>query len=518
MDIEVNDLAKIGVIRDQEAYQLPPEAFSFADNMRFTSEGAERIGGREQVFGTPGVAPHFLMPIQTATQTFWLYTSLTKAYAYDGANHTDITRAAGDYNASNTRDWNGVLFGGIPILNNGTDDPQYWPLPLSVGTDLILLANWPASTKAKLIRSLGSYLIALDVTKSGTRYPHMVKWSHPADPGTVPTSWDHTDPTKDAGEKDLPDVNSGIIQEALPLRGQMFIYKANSVWRMRFIGGQFIFAFDTFLETAGALAPRCVAVTSDGLKHVFATQDDIMIHNGTSAESVLDKRMRRTLVNAIDPVTFANSFMFTDPYYSETWFCYPEVGQTNPNRAIVFNNKTAALSEAAVNFRNTASGVIEIAGSSTWASVVPTWEAFVGPWAQNTRRKTVLCGTDNTKFWQLDSSTTFDGTAFIGTLQRTGLGMVGRKRTGEWIVDFTAQKMVRRVWIKAIGGPITVRVGFQTLPDGAVTWTTPKSFNPSTQKYLDVVGSGKAVAIEFTSTMPFRISGYKPEVQTLGRF
>ena len=38
-----------------------------------------------------------------------------------------------------------------------------------------------------------NYLIALDLTKSGTRYPHMVKWSAAADPGTVPASWDETD-------------------------------------------------------------------------------------------------------------------------------------------------------------------------------------------------------------------------------------------------------------------------------------------------------------------------------------
>lgn len=519
MDIEVNDLAKLGSIRDQEGYQLPPEAFTLADNMRFSAEGVERMGGRDQVFGTPGVAPHFVIPIQSLTQTYWLYTSLTKGYVYDGVSHTDITRTAGgDYTAGNTRDWNGLVFAGVPILNNGSDDPQYWSTLNPSTTKLAKLVSWPANTKAKVLRSIGPFLVALNISKSTTPYPHMVKWSHPADPGTVPISWDETDPTLDTGETDLPDVNAGVIQDALPLRGQLFIYKANSVWRMAFIGGQFIFSFDTLLESAGLMAPRCVTLTSDGQKHVFATQDDILIHNGTAAESILNTRMRQFLINAIDPVNFINSFMFTDPFRDECYFCYPERTMVQPNRAIIFNSRTGNLSEAAVNYRNGAVGVIEVPSTDTWATVTGTWDDSTKQWSSNTRRKVVVCATNSSKFLQLDSSTQIDGVNFTGTLQRVGLGIVGRKRNGEWIVDFTKQKLHTRIWIKASGGPIDVRVGFQKLPDGPVTWSTAKSFDPASQKYVDVVGSGKAIAVEFSAVVPFRIAGYKPEISVLGRF
>jgi hypothetical protein len=518
VDIEINDLAQVGSIRDQEGYQLVPEAFTLADNMRFSANGVERIGGRSQVFGTPLFAPHFLLPIQSAAQqVFWIYTSLTGAAVYDGATHTDITRTLGPYGAGDTKDWNGLVFGGTPILNNLNDDPQAW-LSLSPGTKLVKLPNWPANTKAKILRSLGSFLIAFNINKNGTLYPHMVKWSHPADPGTVPISWDPADETLDAGENDLPDVNAGVIQDALPLRGQMFIYKNNSVWRMRFVGGLFIFDFDTLLETAGLMTQRALTLTSDGQKHVFATQDDILIHNGTSAESILNTRFRQTLINAIDPVTYINSFMFTDPFRDECFFCYPERGLTNPNRAIVFNSRTGNLSETAVNFRNAAVGVIQVPSSTTWTSIGGTWDAVVGPWSINTRRKVVVCATDSVKFLQLDDGNTFDTTVFTGTLQRVGLGVVGRKRSGEWIVDFTKQKLVRRLWIKGSGGPFNVRVGFQALPDGIVNWTTPQSFDPITQKYIDVTGSGKAIAVEFSGTVPFRVAGYKPEIMLLGRF
>lgn len=520
-DIEINDLAGIGLIRDQEGHQLPPEAFSYAYNMRFSDQGVERIGGRTQVFGTPPVAPHFMIPVQSTSQTFWLYTSLTKAYVYDGVTHTNITRQTAsvdvNYSATATREWNGVLLGGVAILNNGTDDPQYWP-SLSTAVKLTMLLNWPANTKCKVMRSIGPFLVALDVAKSGTRYPHMVKWSHPADPGTIPISWDEADPTTDAGEIDLPDVNAGTIQDGLPLRGQLFIYKAGSVWRMRFIGGQDIFNFDTLLESAGALGPRCITITSDGQKHVFASQDDIIIHNGTSAESILDKRMKRTLVNVIDPTTYVNSFMFTDPHRDECWFCYPEIGQTNPNRAIIFNSRTGILSEADVNFRNSATGIIETPSADIWSTISTTWDTVTVPWGLQSRRQEVLCGTDAGKFFELDAGTTFDGANFLGTLQRVGLSLVGRKRSGEWIVDFAKHKFVRRVWIKGSGGPFDVRVGFQRLPEGDVTWSPVKTFNPAAQRWINVAGSGKAVAIEFSAVVPFRIAGYKLESDPLGRF
>jgi len=523
-DIEINDLASIGAVRDIEGHQLPPEAWTIADNMRFKGDGVERIGGRTQIFGTPGVAPHFAIPVSSPSQTFWLYASLTKIYAYDGATHTNITRqTAGNdvnYTGSATREWNGTLFGGVPILNNGVDPPQFWAA-LSTATKMAALTNWPASTTAKVLRAFGSFLVALNVTKSGTVYPHMVKWSHPASPGTVPASWDETDPTRDTGEKDLPDVTAGVIFDGMPLRGHFYIYKEGSVWRMSTIGGTFVFDFDTFLETSGILAPRCVTVTGDGTRHVFASQDDLLVHNGNSVESILDERYKKYLLNNIDLDNYLNSFIYTDPFNSEIVFCYPESGQTNPTKAIAWNyrlGRKGAISEFDINFRNATSGVIESAGNDTWTSVSGTWESYPGPWSQSTRRQLVGCATDVTKFLALDSGVQNNGSNFTGTLQRDGLGVVGRKRNGEWIVDFARQKQINRVWVKATGGPINIRVGFAAVPGGSITWSSTKVFTPATDKFIDVVAAGKAVAIEFSAATSFRVTGYKLEIGTRGRF
>jgi hypothetical protein len=519
-EIEIGDLNTVGLIRDQEGNWLPPEALTFAMNMRSVPDGMERIGGQLSVFGTPPVPPHFAMVVQSSTNVFWLYTSLNKAYVWNGSTHSDITRVLGDYTASETRQWNGTLLGGVPILNNGQDDPQYWSA-LNPATKLAVLPNWLVNTKCAVMRSFGPYLIALNTFEGGVPYPHTLIWSHPADPGAVPPSWDFNDPTRDAGRTQLPDVGAGVIMDGLPLRGHFYIYKEGSTWRMTQVGGQFIFNFDTFLETSGILGPRCVCLTGDGQNHVVATQDDIIVHNGNTANSILTNRYKKYLANAIDTNNFRNSFIFANPFRDEVIFCYPEAGFLNPNRALIWNYKNGekgVLSEADVNYRNATIGQIESASAETWADGTSTWADFDGPWSQVSRRRVVLCGTDQTKFYAYDdpTTTTNDGVPYTGTVMRENLALLGRKRNGEWIVDFEKRKLLRRLWIRAVGGPIAVRVGFTEQMNGAISWTTAQSFTPISQHWVDVFGSGRAVSVEFSAPVPFKVLSYKLEGDAIG--
>lgn len=519
MSFDINDIASIGMITDQPPYQLPPEAWSLALNMRPRAGGMELGGSWAPVFGTPSVAPHFIFPVSTPAQSLWIYTSLTKAYAYDGTTHADITRDSADYAASATQNWNKTIFGGIPILNNGTDVPQMWT-PQTIATKLADLSNWPTSTRARIVRSFGPYLIAFNITESGSAFPHRVQWSHPADPGSVPSSWDYTDPTLDAGIKDLEDVQSGVIVDALPLQSTMFIYKQGSIWKMRTIGGRFIFSFETFVGTVGALAPRCVCVTGDGLKHVVVTQDNIVWHDGSTVQSILDDRMRNEVFSELDSSNFETSFLFCNPAYNEVWFCYPNQGATQPNVAIVWNYKTGAITKHdGIAFRNAEVGDIENALDEDWDSDEEEWDDDDTLWSEISRHKVILAGTDATKIFVLDQGNLRDGVPFTGTLQREGLAVLGRKRNGEWIVDFEAVKMFRRLWPKIQGGEITVRVGSQMTVGGAISWSAPIIFRPDTQVTCDFNPiSGRALAIEFASESQWRMDGYKADIVKTGGF
>jgi hypothetical protein len=523
--LEFNDLGKIGLVKDTPAYMLPPEAFSTLLNMRVVDDGLQKIGGWTSALGAPSVAPHFLMPISTSAQAFWLYAGLTKIYAIDGVSHVNITRqSAGvdvNYTVANGNNWNGTIIAGVPVLNNGTDLPQFWGSP-STGTKMANLTNWNSNHRAKFIRAFGPYLVAGNITKSGANYAHMIKWSDAvSNPGTVPGSWDESDTTTDAGEYELPDVNSGVLLDALPLQSKLFLYKEGSIWAMRYIGGRFIFSFENFLETVGLLAPRCVTITGDGLRHVVATQDDIIVHNGNSATSILDTRMRRTLFNELDTTNYLNSFMFTHPQYNEVWFCYVPSGETAPTKALVWNYKKNFLFEVdGITFTNAALGTVETATEELWSDGTDTWAQDTGPWAELLRRKLIVVSPANTKFYSLDTGLTRDGLAFSATAGREGLSIIGKKRDGSPIVDHQILKFVRDVWPKIQGGPVSIRIGFQDVVDGAVRWSDSFTFNPTTMVKAPAVGMGRAVAVEFSTTasVNWRLDGWKMDFEIGGNY
>lgn len=521
VQIEIDDIASVGVIRDTPPHQLPPEAWTLGENVRFSDVSILRLSGETAVFGTPTVAPYGAQFISTTSVPYWIYLGLNKAYVWDGTTHTNITRqTAGvdvNYSATGAVDWNTTILGGIPIQNNGIDVPQYWSA-LAVATKLANLPNWTVGMTAKVVRAFGPYLMLLNITVGGVAKPHNVRWSNTTDPGTVPTSYDITDTTKNAGEVTLPDVDSGLIQDGLPLQGKFYVYKENSTWRFRNIGGRFIFDEDAFLETIGLLTTRCVAITGDGQRHVFMSNDNMYIHDGNSAKPLLDKKFKRYLYNQIDVGNFRASFLFVNSIRDEAWFCYPGQGSSVANRALIVNYNSGAMTEADIDFVGAQIGTVQTSDTETWAAASGTWDTDSSPWSVSNRRKVVLLKPTTPSFLQMDLGTQREGNNYTGTIQRTSLGVVGKKKNGEWIEDFMVRKMVHRVWPKMSGGPVNIRLGGQDIPGGSIRWSSYVSFDPATQKYCDVMAEGAAISIEITGAVDWQLDGYKLDMVTMGRF
>jgi hypothetical protein len=526
--IDINDVASIGVIRDSPPHEIPPEAWTQAENVRFEDDSVVQLLGYSQVFGTPLFAPYYAQFVSSPATPWWLYAGLNKIAAFDGTTHTDITRSTdgATYNSPGAAAWQGTNIGGIPVLNNGTDVPQYWPFTaagvFSAATKMANLLNWPSTLRCKIIRSFGPYMLAMNLVDSSggpaVARPYDVRWSHPADPGAVPPTWDPNDPTHNAGQLSLSDVDSGQIVDGLSLQGKFYVYKENSCWRFRNVGGQYIFDEDPFLENTGLLSARCVAVTGDGQRHFFVGQDNLYTHDGNSAKPVLDKRTRRYLFNNIDVGNYTNSFVFVNPVRKEGWFCYPAIGSVQPNRALIVNYDTLSTTESSVDWQAAAIGTVQTSDTNTWSTVVPTWDQESIPWSFANRRKIVLCKPTATKLEQLDLGITRDGTAFTGLVQRTSLGVIGRKRSGEWIEDFEVRKMVHRIWPKMSGSPVQIRLGGQEIPNGPVKWSNPMPFDPNTQKWCDITAEGAALCIEISGANGWKLDGYKLDLVTLGRF
>jgi len=511
--VRIDNVGALGVFRDIPAHQLPPEAWSDAGNIRFYKKNAIRILGHEQVFGTPSVQPGFIMNVPAPQSSFWLYASKTAVYGYDAGTHTDITRAAGAYTASEFRDWQGCILGGIPILNNGADIPQAW-LTLSLGTKLTNLANWTSTLRAKIIRNFGPFLVALNLNDNGTLLQQTIQWSHPADPGSVPSSWDYTSPVVDAGRLHLTDVKGGSIQDALLLGSALVIYKQSSTHLLRFVGGTAIMAPDLLLNS-GILAARCAAVIDSGRRHFVVTQDDVITHGGTrETENPLEEKDKDYLFADLDPTSYVNAFAFDNPAFREAWFAYPSSGQTFPDKALVWNYRTGQ-----VTFRDFDANTVDIgeytdSTGTQWDNLVGSWDDQTRAWSTQARRRLIMGKHSATKIYGLDSGYAFGTATPTAFLERTGLSIVGRDRQGQPKADYTSRRLVSRIWPRIRGNAtVSVKVGVQNQDEDAVTWATAQTFSPS-QKYLDFEVEGVLPAVRFESVdnVAWQLEGYSLDV------
>lgn len=523
--VQVFNLGSAGVNRDIPAHTLPPEVWSDVRNMRFSRKGAALIPGETDVFGTPTVAPGFVLPVSTAALTYWIYTSLTKAYVYEGGTHTNITRQTAsvdvDYTAVASEDWNGTLLGGIPILNNGTDVPQYWPT-LAPATKLTGLANWPSTLRAEVIRGFGGYLVAINITDSGTNYPHAIQWSSRADPGSVPGSWDITDPTVDAGRIELTDVQGGPLKEGLMLGNALILYKANSTHALRYVGGDEIFAPELLLSSSGILAPRCVCSIDKGTKHLVLTESDVIVHAGQKqSESVIDEKNRDWLFDNIDATNFAKSFCFDFPFRNEAWICFPVAGTSEVSLAAIYNYRFGTWSFRDFEAVHAEFGLIASTSTPTWDSVTGTWDASSDAWSDEGLRGILLANEADTKLQRLDVGTTLGGTTPVAYLERRDLAVIGRDRQGQPKVDFRVVKQIRRLTPKLIGsGVVKIQVGVADSFHDDPNWSAEYEFTIGTDHWVDfdppMVGKLFSVRFSSASGQPWRLEGYDIELALLG--
>jgi hypothetical protein len=522
-NIPLTGLGNIGVIRDLPAHLLPPEAFTLAQNVTFTKRGIERMRGHSQVFGTLSVVPEMLKNVPSAQGSFWLYPSLTKVYVYSEGVHTNITRQTTgvdvDYTVANGRDWNGTFIGGIPILNNGVDLPQYWT-GIGAGNKLANLTAWTSTNRAKVFRGFGSYLVALNLTDNGVSRPHALRWSHKAGPGTLPSSWDVADPAVDARETELTDVGGGEILEGVLLGQYLIIYKSNATHQMRFVGGADIMGFDLLLSTSGILAARCATAFKKGTRHFVVTEDDVIVHAGTrDAESVIEDRNRSFLFSDIDATNYANTFVFDNVKQKQCWICYPENGQEYPTKAAIWNYKDNTWTFRDFDGVFAEAGPITDAPTTVWDDASGVWDASTAQWSTSSRNDLVYVKRSTTGAFKLDSGYAFASATPTAVVERTGLAIDGVDRNRKPIVDFNTRKLCTRIWPKVEGSALlTVRVGSQQLREDPVVWAAPQTFNPVTQAYLDFTVSGRLLAyrIEWTSNEPVTIEGVDFEIVKTG--
>jgi hypothetical protein len=499
-----------GVIKDTLAQELPVNAWSSAQNMVFRDGCAERVRGQIAALNVPTVTPYFLQAFQTSTAKFFVYCGLAKTFADDGTTKTDITYSVPPTGAIDDR-WSGGALNGLLLLNNGVDQPVYWAgVP---ATPCALLTGWTSTWRCASMRSLRNYAVAMDITKGASRYRNMVKWSHAADPGALPSSWDETDATKDAGEQDLS--GSDPLVDMLPLGDVGILYKERSMWSMRFIGQPFIWQFLRLPGDVGMLTRGCVVSTPQG--HVVLTQGDVVIHSGQGTQSIINAKLRRWIFNNIDSTNYKRAFVTSNPSKNEVWVCFPQSGYAACTLALVWNWTDGTWGMRQLNNATYgATGAATYLSSDIWATDTNPWSSDTTSWdsANLSQAETRLLLSESTPNISIVDTATSNNTAAItAVLERTGIafddpGMV------------KVMTRIRPRFDGPAGQVINIEFGGQMDIEKSIVWSTPIPYTIGSSFEANGFATGRFLGVRFTSIggQPWRIRSYDVDYENQGMY
>jgi len=497
--ISLPNPGSIGLVQDIPPAELPAGAWSEVRNVRF-KQGSVQSMPSDQVLQTVPYQPEWCLSIQGAlgSTASWVLASDQKAYSLEGQTLTDITPPAVTSLPQDGLNWSGGGLGMVTVLHNAMDAPWAWLSP-NPATKMVLLANWPAGMKAYTLRSFKQYLIALQVTKGASYHPTMVKWSHPADPGTVPVSWDETDPTRDAGEYSLSETPGKCI-DCVSMKDLNIIYKQDSVWGMQYIGGTYIFKFFKIFGDFGMPVRGCAAEYSSG-KHFVFTGTDLVTHDGNSSKSIADGKVKKML-SEINEEQMACCFVTLHPAQAEVWFCLRRGPATKyaADTAIIWNWQENTLTIRDLpDYRYIAPGRVDSVSSTqaVWATNTATWDTAGVVWAEYAdipAFQRLLGLGDMNLNW-------VDGLSQQKTpilLERTYVGFPVKSNAPP---DLSCRKFVRRVWPRFTGATGTrLYISFGTADSVAesIKWRAPKLFVIGVTRKSDITLSGKVMAMRVT--------------------
>tara|TARA_R110000765_G_scaffold94287_1_gene177852 strand:- start:410 stop:1543 length:1134 start_codon:yes stop_codon:yes gene_type:complete len=371
------------------------------------------------------------------------------------------------------------------------------------------------------MRAFRSFLVALNITTDGVNFPRVVKWSTEAATQSIPTSWNETLSTVDAGEFELADTKGDIL-DGLQLRDSFMIYKEDAVYSMTFVGTPFIFSFRQLSPTIGAISKNCVAEFDGG--HAIFGKGNFYINDGQRIKPILPMKLKEYVFQSIDGAQTNKCFVVADYGRTEILFCFTADGaaSSEPNKAVVWNYITNTFTIrdipdlAHIGYGNVGNPI----RATTWAATTETWETITGPWTMSyDLQDKVLLFADpsNTKLYRDNSGNKNNTTFMTSYIERSGLTMNEQGQP-----DHTSVKRISAIWPKmsvSSDNSINVYLGTSMSTEEGITWNAPTTFNPNTQSKVSVRGTGKLYAVKFESTtdMDWELDGYAIDVKTVGQ-
>lgn len=404
---------------------------------------------------------------------------------------------------------------------------------------MVTLPNWNVNWTAKKIRRFKSFLIALDITESGTRFTHKMRWSTPAEPGAVPSTWDDANAAAEAGSFDFTDVDKGNLVDGLELGERFFVYKEGSIWAFDYVGGRSILSRTLLKDNIGLSVPRSLVNLpyfgeSRAAVQFFVGDDNFYIMDGIRTVPIWNDVFRNEILKVTNPDLWkSRSFSVVNYKNNELWFCVPEVGAQHCTLAFV------------MNYQNGSYTIRELSGASTIVSGIG-YSASTGnqldliPYSDGTffsdgtgffstaevEATSVILETspDNDAMYYLDlGEADYDGTPYTGYVEREALATIKNDSRNEKadIVDYNKRKLLTSITPKLHEGSVALEVGTQERENSEIAWVDFGIVDYDQYKFhFPYPVSGRFLSFKFTSVpeQKFAIGGFDYEIAVLGEY
>jgi hypothetical protein len=566
-NLPLRKLGGVGVITDASPYDLPPNAFSAANNVIFSEGRVQRAPvfivlfnpirsalSYDAAAGTYDANPNVYDSAEggssnaarfvgsytdpSAGETVFVADNDGTIRAYPGNVMSFQTPTSGT--VTNDNPWSHAQVAGLSFLARTGMRPYARNIKHD-STYSLMGGDWVATDTASIVRGFKGYCICLGMNKNGVDYPTMVKWSNPIQYSTAVSGlqWDPANTNYVAGENVIGDMKNPI-RDGLALGEAFLIYSQNQIWLMEYSGDLNVFNFRRLPFEGGVLNTNCVVEVES--KHYVFGDNDIYVTDGLSRQSIAEGRVRRRIYNTLDRNKQGFCFVAHDSVSKLLHFCYATLqdeasfaGTTFCNQAATYNYKDDTwsfmdLPNIVGGAEANASLVKDLFGDATnsYSLYNTSYTSFSGG---GTPKLSIMLGVydqskglSDTAVYAIDLPTVGmvnlpanPETLKPAYVERVGVSM---DTQGLPLRSYkTVQSAVPEAYFDDATGTFTFEFGSSDLPEQTPNYRSKSPFNPSSDYKIDMMVSGRYLAYKIgtSSISNFQISGMDCEIKSMSR-
>lgn len=384
---------KTGLELDLEPWLLPSDAYSELNNA-FIRDGVlqKRRGYIEYADTGAGYPIMGIMDfIESDGSKTLLVADTKRLYEYSGGVLIDLDGAdiwTGD--ATNFVSW--VNYLGKIYMANGHDRLRYFDgstagyvnVDIDGDSNNDLTACWFTLVHKERV-------LLFHTTESGTAYHQRVRWCKAGDPSDWETS-------SGGGYIDVP--VGEWIRGAGYLGSDIIIWCDNSAWILRYTGDSSApFVLERISTEYGAIAGQSIIEIRN---KSFALGKYGMVQSDGSGVVRIDQKIPDMAIDWAASY-LDKCFGFVAEELRQAWLLYPSMGETSPDKALVWDYETGAW--ATIDMPMTCLGATTQSETLTWATMPGTWANANRAWDESSSQAgySVMLGGDSSgKIYKLN--------------------------------------------------------------------------------------------------------------------